>query len=595
MELDPARVQAIRVLVSSSIAGLAPERVAVTDLRSGRVHSGPLTSQPDPEARALAATDPALARRIAHEQHLAAKVRQSLGFLKGATVDVSVEFGSAETASMPVPPGPDDFEADRSAGDDAGRAGGTQKPAAANAPAEIKPRSAIVVAAPPPPPSAPAPPAAALPAAVALPAARAATADAPESILVSIAVPDTYFQAACRAAAERAGQPALQPVAIEAQETERIRRHVLSLLPATRDPAQRRVVITGFPVATPATARREQSGRTAVGGRPSADRAAAVVAGGANGTPGGVDDLVDVLAAGRLGDVPRQVWLAATSVCVGLLAGALWWLGGRRDSPRAGRPPCAAVQQPRIDWSGVGEPRDVDAAHASAGSGFGRAAVLLFALCAGGVVAEAAGPDSNGAVAPLPESIVAEPSSAGDWPQPTALRPASLDASHRRSSVSAAAAAPNVLPAVPLSAADGSPASGPQAGAGMFVGQSGQFTDWKLLAVIVAAFGVVAAVTAFSKRRAAILPPDVFEVLGEGSLGGQHAVRIVRFGPKTLLVGVSSAGCQTLAELSDPQATACIAAACRGVHPPIRPAAAARPRGPQVQPAAIARAGGEAA
>ncbi|MFM8803678.1 MAG: flagellar biosynthetic protein FliO, partial [Planctomycetia bacterium] len=91
------------------------------------------------------------------------------------------------------------------------------------------------------------------------------------------------------------------------------------------------------------------------------------------------------------------------------------------------------------------------------------------------------------------------------------------------------------------------------------------------------------------------LPPDVFDVLGSAPLGGGHAVRIVRFGPKTLLVGVSSAGCQTLADLSDPQATACIAAACRGVHPPIRPAASARPRGPQVQPAAIARAGGEAA
>jgi flagellar biosynthetic protein FliP len=48
----------------------------------------------------------------------------------------------------------------------------------------------------------------------------------------------------------------------------------------------------------------------------------------------------------------------------------------------------------------------------------------------------------------------------------------------------------------------------------------------------------------------------------------------VRFGPKTLLVAVSAGGCHTLAELADPQATACIASACRGVHPPIRPAAA---------------------
>ncbi|MFM7291644.1 MAG: flagellar biosynthetic protein FliO, partial [Planctomycetia bacterium] len=419
------------------------------------------------------------------------------------------------------------------------------------------------------------------PPAVALPAARAATADAMESILVSIAVPDTYFQAACRVAVERAGQPALQPVAIEAQETERIRRHVLSLLPVTRDPGQRRVVITSFPVGAPSPARREQGGRAVAGVRSSADRTTAVIADGADGKPRRADDLVDVLAAGRLGEVPRQVWLAATSVCVGLLAGVLWWLGGRRDSPRAGRSSYPGLQQPRIDWSGVGEARDGEAAHSSTGSGFGRAAVLLFAVCVGGAAAEAAAPDSIGAVAPLPEAIVGE-------------QPASLDSPHRRLSASAKAT-PNVLPALPLSPADGSTAAGQSAAAGPAIGQAGQFTDWKLLAVIVAAFGVVAAVTAFSKRRAAILPPDVFEVLGEGSLGGQHAVRIVRFGPKTLLVGVSSAGCQTLAELSDPQATACIAAACRGVHPPIRPAAAARPRGPQVQPAAIARPGGEAA
>lgn len=65
----------------------------------------------------------------------------------------------------------------------------------------------------------------------------------------------------------------------------------------------------------------------------------------------------------------------------------------------------------------------------------------------------------------------------------------------------------------------------------------------------------------------------MFDVLGEASLGGPHSVRIVRFGPKTLLVGVSASGCQTLAELTDPQATACIAAACRGVQPPLRPRA----------------------
>jgi hypothetical protein len=91
-----------------------------------------------------------------------------------------------------------------------------------------------------------------------------ATADTPESILVSIAVPESYFQAACRAAAERAGQPVLQPVAVEAQETERIRRHVQSLLPATNNPALRRVVVTTFPAYSPSQARREQAVRGTV-------------------------------------------------------------------------------------------------------------------------------------------------------------------------------------------------------------------------------------------------------------------------------------------------------------------------------------------
>ena len=55
-ELEPSRVQAIRVLVAASIAGLEPERVAVTDLRSGRVLAGPL--EPATPTTSLAA-DPA--------------------------------------------------------------------------------------------------------------------------------------------------------------------------------------------------------------------------------------------------------------------------------------------------------------------------------------------------------------------------------------------------------------------------------------------------------------------------------------------------------------------------------------------------------
>lgn len=95
--------------------------------------------------------------------------------------------------------------------------------------------------------------------------------------------------------------------------------------------------------------------------------------------------------------------------------------------------------------------------------------------------------------------------------------------------------------------------------------------DWRLVAALGVACAVLVGARAAAGRRATPPPPDVFEVLGTASLGGQHAVRIVRFGPKTLLVGVSAAGAATLAEIVDPQATACIAAACRGGRQPPSP------------------------
>ena len=113
--------------------------------------------------------------------------------------------------------------------------------------------------------------------------------------------------------------------------------------------------------------------------------------------------------------------------------------------------------------------------------------------------------------------------------------------------------------------------------------------DWTVLLAIAAAFALVAAFRFTSLRRAKSLPPDVFELLGEASLGGQHAVRVVRFGPRTLLIGVSASGCQTLAELDDPQATDRIASACRSAS-----VGRIAPRGPRGRLPAKP-AGGEAA
>ncbi len=110
---------------------------------------------------------------------------------------------------------------------------------------------------------------------------------------------------------------------------------------------------------------------------------------------------------------------------------------------------------------------------------------------------------------------------------------------------------------------------------------SGPLGNWTVLASIGAAFAVLAAFRfQQSRRRGRDLPPDVFDVLGEASLSGQHAVRVVRFGPRTLLVSVSSAGCQTLATLDDPQVTERIVTACIGGRTPRPVRTASRVRAP---------------
>jgi flagellar biosynthetic protein FliP len=121
------------------------------------------------------------------------------------------------------------------------------------------------------------------------------------------------------------------------------------------------------------------------------------------------------------------------------------------------------------------------------------------------------------------------------------------------------------VPAVDLSA--GSETAGSGATPALLPGPR-PLADWRVLAAVGGCFIVLIGMRSFLRRQALPLPPDVFEVLGSAPLAGPHAVRIVRFGPKTLLVGVSSSGCTTLAEITDPQATACIAAACRGAQPP---------------------------
>lgn len=119
------------------------------------------------------------------------------------------------------------------------------------------------------------------------------------------------------------------------------------------------------------------------------------------------------------------------------------------------------------------------------------------------------------------------------------------------------------LPNIPLSLGESS-LSEPVEQAGDLAWSSEMAFDWKAWAVVGSAGIVLVCIRLFSRRAVFKIPNDVFELLGEATLGGGQSVRIVRFGPKTLLVSVGSGGPKTLSELDDPLATEWIAAACRG-------------------------------
>ena len=276
-ELDATRVQAIRVLVAASIAGLSADRVAVTDLRNGRVFAGPI------EAPADEATDPALARKFAYERALATKLRQALAYVKGVVVDVTAEFVAVAASQPEAAPAHEQP---------------LQKQADANAPAELPTVSAA------PPPEKP----------------RLAQGDVLASLHVSIAIPAAYLEAV-RAAGS------LDAAAADTAEIERIRGLAARMLPATAAPDGCRVAVTSFP--TPGSAPRHV-----------AERAAAHEAGGpaAAGHP---LSLQEVLTRSDPRTVPREILVAAGSVIAGLLAAVLWLVGSRRRPAHVAFPDAA--------------------------------------------------------------------------------------------------------------------------------------------------------------------------------------------------------------------------------------------------------------
>lgn len=293
--LESSRVQAIRVLVAASIAGLEAERVAVTDLRTGRVHAGPLEQ---PEADEVA--DPELARRAAHERHLATKIRQALSFVQGAVVDVTVAFPDETTAAPdPGTTAPEPTLSRRQ-----------QRVADANAPAEIDADGESEPTSPPPLPS---------------PARRRA---APR-IIVTVAVPESSL-ALMDGGESVPADGRRETQAVEARE--RLVAHVHHLLPAPERPGDHRVVVTTFGVPG-----------VDAGARPA-------VAAPAQPTSLGrmIDDTAAAVRDGRPTDVPRQTWLVLAAAVVGVV---VWFVLREAPPSRVERPQRSRRRAPsRIDW-----------------------------------------------------------------------------------------------------------------------------------------------------------------------------------------------------------------------------------------------------
>ena len=325
VELEPSRVQAIRVLVAASIAGLEPERVAVTDLRSGRVHAGPL--EPVDAVEPPSTADPALARQIAHERHLAAKVRQGLAFVKGAVIDVTVSFAD-DAAPPPAEPNLPPRQ---------------QRVADANAPAEVALTEVAAVA----PVNAP---------------SREGRID---SIVVSVAVPETWFDAAVRAARQRDTQMAVAEV--DRQEEERLRGHILELLPPLSRADGRRVVITRFPVVSSRPEPPPRPMAAAPSPTPPAAAGSQTATAAPAAMPSTIGEYIDVtiqaVIDGRFGDVPREVWMVVTAKCSAILAYILFRSGMRREGPSP-HPRMADADRrsprSRIDWTTVDDAHDAD-------------------------------------------------------------------------------------------------------------------------------------------------------------------------------------------------------------------------------------------
>ena len=292
-DLDLARIEAIRVLVSASIAGLSPDGVAVTDLRNGQVYAGPLD-----EAPSLTDIDPLLARRKVHEQYLREKVQRAITFVNNAVIDVTIKFASetqpAKRANVPVESVSFDAFIE------------TQQPAAAaNLPAVVQP-----------PPSTPDP----LPQVI----------DPIASVHVTIAIPERYFVKSEVNSADFD------------QQIEKIRNHVLPLMPSTVRDEDQEIVITTF---AESGGMRRSVLRPTVASDSNIDSVNSIHSSNEESSKGIINTFIQKLNGTQ--KISREEWLAGLSVVVGLVAAWLSLAGSRRRQ----------VGHPSIDWSYLGSSR----------------------------------------------------------------------------------------------------------------------------------------------------------------------------------------------------------------------------------------------
>ena len=125
--------------------------------------------------------------------------------------------------------------------------------------------------------------------------------------------------------------------------------------------------------------------------------------------------------------------------------------------------------------------------------------------------------------------------------------------------------APSPIPLAPRSRSRQTGAAGGAARAG---GLPSIITVGSSLALVLGLFLVVA----WLMRRAApggsaVLPGEVLELLGRAALAGRTQVHLVRLGNKLLLVSMSTAGVETLAEITDPDEVTRLAGLCRQAQP----------------------------